>query len=92
MAELCTIDIVLCSGCMGKHVTFTPEQHEKFIEDVKASLAEKRPDRVWNISTYSCFRFCPDNRITVSVAQQMTMTRAATVESVVAEILSFKNI
>ena len=92
MAETCTVDIVICSGCMGKHVANTPDEHDKFLADVKASLEEKRPDRIWNISTYSCFRFCPDKRITVSVAQQMTMTRAATVESVVAEILSFKNI
>lgn len=77
---------------MGKHVAFTPEQHDQFLNDVKAGLEEKRPDRIWNLSTYSCFRFCPDKRITVSVAQQMTMTRAATVDSVIAEILSFKNI
>ena len=92
MAETCTVDIVLCSACMGKHAVFTPDQHTKFLADVKASLEEKRPDRIWNISTSGCFRFCPDKRITLSVARQMTMTRAATVESVVAEILSFKNI
>lgn len=91
MAEACTVDIVVCSGCMGA-VVHTPEEHDKFLAEVKASLEEKRPDRIWNISTHSCFRFCPDKRITVSVAQQMTMTRAASVESVVAEILSFKNI
>lgn len=92
MAEVCTVDIVICSGCMGKHATSTPEQFDKFIADVKAGLEEQRPDRLWNISTYSCFRFCPEKRITLSVAQQMTMTRAATVASVVQEILSYKNI
>lgn len=92
MAETCTVEIVICSGCLGKHVASTPAQHEQFLSDVKTLLEAKRPDRIWNISTYSCFRFCPDQRITVSVAQQMTMTRAAHVESVVAEILSFKNI
>lgn len=91
MAETCTVDIVICSGCMGA-VALTLEEHAKFLADVKTELEAKRPDHIWNISTYSCFRFCPDKRITVSVAQQMTMTRAATVESVVAEILSFKNI
>jgi hypothetical protein len=77
---------------MGKHATSTPDEHEKFLSDIKVLLEEKRPDRIWNISTTSCFRFCPDKRITISVAQQMTMTRAAHAESVVAEILSFKNI
>ena len=91
MAETCTVDIVICSGCMGA-VALTPEEHDQFLAQVKAGLEGQRPDRIWNISTYSCFRFCPDKRITVSVAQQMTMTRAATVESVIAEILSFKNI
>ena len=77
---------------MGKHVASTPDEHEQFLSAVKTQLQEKRPDRIWNLSTYSCFRFCPEKRITVSVAQQMTMTRAASAESVVAEILSFKNI
>lgn len=92
MTDTNSVNIVICSGCMGKHATSTPQEHDQFLAQVQALLEEKRPDRQWNLSTYSCFRFCPDKRITVSVAQQMTMTRAATVESVVAEILSFKNI
>lgn len=92
MTETKNVEIVICAGCMGQHASSTPEQFDTFIANVKTLLEEKRPDRTWDISTYSCFRFCPDNRITLSVAQQMTMTRAATVESVVAEILSFKNI
>lgn len=92
MSETKNVEIVICAGCMGQHVSSTPEQFDTFVANVKTLLEEKRPDRIWDISTYSCFRFCPENRITLSVAQQMTMTRAATIDSVVAEILSFKNI
>ncbi len=83
---------------MVKHVpsvtngTPGPTRFEGFISEVKAKLADSRPDITWNIKTQSCFRFCPEDRITVSVARKTTMTREASVESVVQEILSNPNV
>lgn len=90
MGDLAEIKIEICTGCMAKHAdVHTPADFDKFISAVQTELEIKRPDRIWSISTQSCFRLCPDNRITVTVAQKMTMTREATVASVVEEILSF---
>lgn len=90
MGGIAEIKIEICTGCMAKHAAMnTPADFDKFIAEVQTELETKRPDRIWNISTQSCFRLCPDNRITITVAQKMTMTRAATVASVVDEILSF---
>lgn len=90
MGELAEIEIGICSSCMAKWAnTNTPPEFDKFVADVKTELEARRPDRVWNISTQSCFRLCPEQRITISVAHKLTMTRNATVDSVALEILSF---
>lgn len=90
MGEIAEIKVEICTGCMAKHAEMhTPADFDKFIAEVQTELETQRPDRLWSISTQSCFRLCPDNKITISVAQKMTMTRDATVASVVQEILSF---
>ncbi len=90
MSDIAEIEIGICSSCMAKWAdTKTPPEFDKFVDKVKAELQANRPDRVWNIKMQSCFRLCPEERITISVAQKMTMTRTATVDSVVQEILSF---
>lgn len=90
MGDIAEIEIGICSSCMAKWAdTKTPPEFDKFVAKVRAELQAKRPDRAWNIKMQSCFRLCPEERITISVAQKMTMTRNATVDSVVQEILSF---
>jgi hypothetical protein len=81
-------EIIICSGCIGKNY----EQEydlEDILVQVESALAEARPDKEWNLNSQTCFRFCPKGRITLSVAEKMTMTREATIESMVNEILSF---
>lgn len=90
MGEIAEIEVEICSGCMAKWANMnTPAAFDKFVADVKAELESQRPDRLWNLSTQSCFRLCPEKKITITVAEKMTMTREATVASVVQEILSF---
>ncbi|MES2801332.1 MAG: hypothetical protein V4654_02470 [Bdellovibrionota bacterium] len=97
MSETNTVEVAICSSCMAKHVasvstgTPGPARFDSFVAEVKTQLEEKRPDLVFKIKTQSCFRFCPDDKITVSVARKITMSREATVDSVVQEILSLKN-
>lgn len=84
-----TVEIIVCSGCIANNYTADSKNLEEILVEVETSLKAARPDKEWNINSQSCFRFCPENRITVSVAERMTMTRAATVESIVSEVLSF---
>lgn len=84
-----TVEIIVCSGCIANNYTPDSKNLEEILVEVKNSLKAARPDKEWNITSQSCFRFCPENRITVSVAERMTMTRAATVESIVNEVLTF---
>ena len=92
------IDIAICSSCMVKHVpsvtngTPGPGRFDGFVSEVRAKLEVARPDITWKLKTQSCFRFCPENKITVSVARKTTMSREASVESVVQEILSNPNV
>ncbi|AZZ36925.1 hypothetical protein CIK05_09020 [Bdellovibrio sp. qaytius] len=93
-SEAKNIEIAICSSCMVKHVpsvsagTPGPGRFDNFVSEVRAQLEAQRPDVTWKIRTQSCFRFCPDNRITVSVSRKTTMSGEATVDSVVKEILS----
>lgn len=90
MGEIAEIKIEICTGCMAKHADMQrPADFDRFIAAVQTELETQRPDRLWNIATQSCFRLCPEKKITITVAQKMTMTREATVASVVQEILSF---
>lgn len=83
---------------MVKHVpsvtngTPGPNRFDSFVTEVRAKLEAARPDIVWKVKTESCFRFCPENKITLSVARKTTMTREASVESAVQEILSNPNV
>ena len=83
---------------MVKHVpsvtsgTPGPGRFDNFVSDVRTQLEAQRPDIVWKIKTQSCFRFCPENKITVSVSRKTTMSGEATVESVVKEILTHPNV
>jgi len=98
MSEAQTVEIAICSSCMLKHVASLsaeppgPDRFNNFIAEVRTALEAKRPDLTWQISSQSCFRFCPDHKITVSVARKITMSREATVDSVVDEILSNPNL
>ena len=83
------VEIVICSGCIANNYNSDLKELEEIMEEVETLLRQARPDKEWNLNSQSCFRFCPENRITVSVAERTTMTRVATVESIVTEVLSF---
>lgn len=90
MSDEAEIKVEICTGCMAKHAEMhAPADFDRFIAEAQTELKTKRPDRLWRLSTQSCFRLCPEKKITITVAQKMTMTREATVASVVQEILSF---
>ena len=92
------VDIAICSSCMVKHVPSVtngapgPGRFDGFVSEIRAKLEAARPDITWKLKTQSCFRFCPENKITVSVARKTTMSHEASVESVVQEILSNPNV
>lgn len=81
-------EIIICSGCIEKNIQADTDL-EALLTEVETQLYIKRPDIEWNLNSQSCFRFCPEGRITVSVSEKMTMTRKASVEAIVNEILSF---
>ena len=81
-------EIIVCSGCIGKNYNAEYDLEDLMVQ-VETRLQQAHPDKEWNVTNQSCFRFCPKDRITVSVSERMTMTRSATVDSIVNEILSF---
>lgn len=83
------VEIIVCSGCIANNYKADQKNLEDILVEVETLLKAARPDKEWNLNSQSCFRFCPENRITVSVSERMTMTRAATVDSIVSEVLSF---
>ncbi|MBC7754935.1 MAG: hypothetical protein H7Z71_11905 [Moraxellaceae bacterium] len=85
------VEIIVCVGCIGKNFNFEYELEDLMVQ-VKNELQKLRPDKIWNLNVQACFRFCPKDRITLSVSEKMTMTREATVESIIKEILSFNKI
>ena len=82
------IEVVICSGCLGKNYNQEFELEDILVQ-VETRLQQMRPDREWNLNSQTCFRFCPKDRITISVADRIAMTKEATVDSIVNEILSF---
>ncbi len=88
LSESRVVEIVVCAGCVGKHYGNESQSLEGLLAEIEASLKMAAPDVLWSIKTYSCFRFCPDEKITLTVAGQLGMSRQATVEGVVREVLS----
>ena len=83
-----TVEIIICSSCITNNYTSNHDL-EDILNQVESLLREARPEIGWNLTTQNCFKFCPKDRITISVSDRMTMTRAATVDSIVKEVLSF---
>lgn len=87
------VTIALCSSCTQKSVN---ESERVFTTKIIEKLQNERPDFEWQIQESSCMRVCPVDRITMGVSSsknsrdvRMTVSKEATVESVVKEILSF---
>ncbi len=83
-----TVEIIICSSCISNNYTSNHDL-EDILNQVESILQEARPETAWNLTTQNCFKFCPKDRITISVSERMTMTRAATIDSITQEILSF---
>lgn len=85
-------NVEICSGCIARSSEGTRDNlslsKKEFLEKVLSQLQEKRPDIEWNLSTTSCLRICPPQRLSIVVANRMGMTRGNTVEGVVEDILA----
>ncbi|WP_347357715.1 hypothetical protein [Bdellovibrio sp.] len=84
LVEICSGCIVRSSGEEGSSVIVKRE----FLEKLQNRLQELRPDIEWSVSTTSCMRFCPPQRMSMVVANRMEMSRSNTVESVADDIVS----
>lgn len=88
------ISVTICSSCLVKNISniseqgLGPQRFNPFKKDILIKLESLRPEISWSVDTQSCFRFCPENKITLSVDRKITMTRKANVDSTVQEILS----
>ncbi len=82
------VEVGICSGGIARGYQGA-ETSEEIQQMVAAELNHQSPDKSWTVSTISCFRFCPEKRITLSVGQRMSMTREATIKSIVHDVLSF---
>jgi len=82
--------IEICSGCVvrassaAEGNTFIIKKN--FLETLSARLKELRPDVEWDLSFTSCMRFCPPDRISMSIQNRMTMSQGNTVESLAQEL------
>nr|BFD65913.1 hypothetical protein HAGR004_09350 [Bdellovibrio sp. HAGR004] len=84
LVEICSGCIVRSSGEEGSSVVIKKE----FLEKLQIRLQELRPDIAWSVSTTSCLRLCPPQRMSMVVANRMEMSRSNTVESVADDIIS----
>lgn len=85
------IKIGLCLTCIGRNLD---QEFQEFSNQVQSELKKQRPDINWNIEGQSCFRFCPDDRIAMSVPRKenikrgrASMSKDTSAESVVSMIL-----
>nr|WP_295905782.1 hypothetical protein [uncultured Bdellovibrio sp.] len=79
--------IEICASCAKGSTTDPGFSLKDFVEAVQRELSERKPEVQWQVQTTSCQRFCPPQKITLIVSNKLTMSRDATVESVVEEIL-----
>lgn len=83
--------VEFCSGCVIRSfedsTLSTFEIKKKFKEKLLVYLQQERPDLDWSIDTVSCMKFCPENKISISVANRMSVARGTTVEAVGQQIL-----
>lgn len=86
--------VQICNSCTK--INAGEEDLSGFRAKVSARLRELRPDLEIEIQPgpTPCFRVCPLGRITMAVGRKseegrLTMSKEATVESVVEDILSF---
>lgn len=80
--------IRLCSGCIRKNYEKEGITFEELVDELNARLAKRLPNHQLSLQRQSCFRFCPAQRISMSVGGQLTMSQHATLDSMLAEILS----
>lgn len=85
------IKIGLCLTCIGRNLDVS---FQEISSQVLAELKKQRPDINWNIEGQSCFRFCPLDRIAMSIPRKenikrgrASMSRDLTVQSMVSMIL-----
>lgn len=85
-------NVEICSGCIARSTEVEAESlamvKKAFLDQVVALLKENRSDVEWSVGTTSCMRFCPEGRLSIVVGGAMGMTRAASVEQVVRDILA----
>ncbi|MGE9743512.1 hypothetical protein [Bdellovibrio bacteriovorus] len=84
-------NVEICSGCIARstesRADSAVESRKLFLTEVQEALKARRPDVEWNLSTVSCMRLCPENRLSIVVLNRMGMTRGSSVESIVEDIL-----
>ncbi|MFV3408657.1 hypothetical protein ACNH6C_08630 [Bdellovibrio bacteriovorus] len=84
-------NIEICSGCIARSTEARAESpvesRKLFLTEVQAALTARRPDVEWNLSTVSCMRFCPENKLSIVVLNRMGMTRGSAVDTIVEDIL-----
>jgi hypothetical protein len=85
------IKIGLCLTCIQRNLK---ENFDEFSNQVLEDLKRKRPDIIWSTEGQSCFRFCPLDRIAMSVPRKenikrgrASMSLGLTVDSVTSIIL-----
>lgn len=82
----------ICSGCIGRSVE-SPQgtlamARKDFLEAVLAELRLRRPDIDWSLTTTSCMRVCPPQRLSLVVAGRMGMSRQTSAVEVARDILA----
>lgn len=79
-----SIKVEFCSGCViraSKDSTLsTIEIRNDFKTKLIDLLTEEISDRTICVDTVSCMRYCPENRISLSVNGKMTMAKGTSVE------------
>lgn len=85
------INIEICSNCLIKNADEVYAfQKEQFLNEVELGLQQKAPQTKWKMSFTGCQRFCPPAKVTLVINQKLSMSREATVASVVQQCLAFR--
>ncbi len=83
------VRIGLCKSCIRRNLK---EGFDAFSTDVHSKLQVTRPDIEWEIEGQSCFRFCPNDRIALSIPRKEDLSRGRSSMSKDLEVESIVNL
>lgn len=86
------MEVEICSSCIARSCEVGESSKvdlNEFLEAVRKELSQAKPDEKWSVVRMSCQRFCPPQRLTMAIANQMAMSSDTSVAGVVKTVLSY---